>query len=148
MRTYLRVGRLDYGECFGQYPVSLEGSDSGSARVSGNLSFGQGFLAVAPCNSDVVTANISKHQLTSPRIGKEVGADFLCLRCSPNAVGDNTWAYFLSCFSGCCLFFLFFCCICCCICICICICCCCCRCCRFCPQVGNKRIDDIYTMSQ
>ena len=48
--------------------ISLEGSDSGSGRVSGNLSFGQGFLAVAPCNSDVVTANISKHQLTSPRI--------------------------------------------------------------------------------
>ena len=63
-----RVGRLDYEECFGQYPVSLEGSDSGSGRVSGNLSFGQGFLA--PCNSDVVTARISKHQLASPIIGK------------------------------------------------------------------------------
>ena len=60
----------DYEECFGQYPVSLEGSDSGSGRVSGNLSFGQGFLA--PCNSDavLVTAHISKHQLASPRIGK------------------------------------------------------------------------------
>ena len=24
---------------------------------------------------------------------KDVHADFLCLHCSPNAVGDNTWAY-------------------------------------------------------
>ena len=67
----------------GQYPVSLEGSDSGSGRVSGNLSFGQGFLAVAPCNSDVLPQELEK----------EVRPDFLCLRSSPNAVGDNTWAY-------------------------------------------------------
>ena len=58
--TYLCVGRLNYGECFGQYPVSLEDSDSCSERVSGNLNFGQNFLAVAPYNYDVVTANISK----------------------------------------------------------------------------------------
>ena len=51
-------------------------------------------VAVAPCNSDVVTVNVTKHQFTSPRIGKDVRADFLCLHCSPNAVGDNTWAYF------------------------------------------------------
>ena len=25
---------------------------------------------------------------------KDAHADFLCLHCSPNAVGDNTWAYF------------------------------------------------------
>ena len=55
-----RVGRVDYGECFGQYPVSLEGSYSGSGRVSGL---------------------------------EGLRADFLCLHCSPNAVGDNTWAY-------------------------------------------------------
>ena len=26
---------------------------------------------------------------------KDAHADFLCLHCYPNAVGDNTWAYFL-----------------------------------------------------
>ena len=25
---------------------------------------------------------------------KDAHADFLCLHCYPNAVGDNTWAYF------------------------------------------------------
>ena len=25
---------------------------------------------------------------------KDARADFLCLHCYPNAVGDNTWAYF------------------------------------------------------
>ena len=55
----------------GSIRSSLESSDSSSGGVSGNLSFGQVFhvvkhVAVAPCNSDVVTANISKHQLTSP----------------------------------------------------------------------------------
>ena len=33
-------------------------------------------VAVTPCNSDVVTANISKHQLTSPRLGIKTCADF------------------------------------------------------------------------
>ena len=27
---------------------------------------------------------------------KDARADFLCLHCYPNAVGDNAWAYFLS----------------------------------------------------
>ena len=43
------------------------------------FSFGQGFLAVAPCNSDVETANISKHLLTSPRIGKRRARRFSLL---------------------------------------------------------------------
>jgi len=47
------------------------GSDSGSGKVSGNLTFGQGFPPFAPCTSDVVTANISKHQLSAPSIGKK-----------------------------------------------------------------------------
>ena len=29
---------------------------------------------------------------------KDAHADFLCLHCYPNAVGDNTWAYFVFCF--------------------------------------------------
>ena len=27
---------------------------------------------------------------------KDAHADFLCLHCYPNAVGDNTWAYFFN----------------------------------------------------
>ena len=57
---YLCVGRLDYGECFGQYPVSLEDSDSLSGRNSENLNFGESFLVVARHNYDVIITNISK----------------------------------------------------------------------------------------